>query len=87
MVAFRRATAGQPVNNWQNIGSTPTDHIAFGLGNQGFVAINRTSASATTTYTTSMPDGAYCDVIHYDFIPATGRCVVPGTTQDAPARG
>lgn len=85
MVAFRRATAGQPVTNWQNIGAAPTDHIAFGLGDVGFVAINRTAAAATTTYATALPDGVYCDVIHYDFVPATGRCVVPGTAQDAPA--
>ncbi len=90
MVAFRKATAGQPVNNWQNISA---DHIAFGLGNKGFVAINRTGSpvaaagkldsAAATTYQTAMPAGAYCDVIHYDFIKATGKCVVPGTTTEA----
>lgn len=85
MVGFRRATAGQPVTDWQEIGGSPTDHIAFGLGNRGFVAINRTGMDANATYTTSMPDGAYCDVIHYDFVPATGRCVEPATGRDAPA--
>jgi len=85
MVAFRKATAGQPVTDWQDIGAAPTDHIAFGLGDRGFVAINRTPTSAATTYRTSMPDGVYCDVIHYDFVPATGRCIVPGTDDDASA--
>ncbi len=63
MVQFRQVTAGQSVSNWQNIGSAPSNHIAFGLGNKGFVAINRTGANTTTTYTTSMPDGVYCDII------------------------
>ena len=31
-----------------------------------------------------MPAGVYCDITHYDFLPATGQCVVPGTTTDAP---
>ncbi len=87
MVAFRRATAGQAVNQWQNIGGAPSDHIAFGLGRKGFVAINRGGAAATTTYTTAIPDGVYCDVVHYDFSAATKQCVLPGTTKDAPVEG
>lgn len=63
MVQFRDVTAGQSITNWQNIGGAPSNHIAFGLGSVGFVAINRTGANATTTYVTSMPDGVYCDVI------------------------
>ena len=43
MVQFRKVTAGQAVSNWQNIGGAPSDHIAFGRGSQGFVAINRTA--------------------------------------------
>ncbi|MGQ9491035.1 MAG: alpha-1,6-glucosidase domain-containing protein [Anaerolineae bacterium] len=85
MVRFRWVTAGETVNNWQNIGGTPTDHIAFGLGSKGFVAINRTGSNATTTYATSMPEGTYCDITKYDFIPATGKCLTLGTTNDAPA--
>ncbi len=88
MVAFRRATAGEGVTGWQNIGGASTDHIAFGLGSKGFVAINRTAGQAAdTTYTTAMPDGVYCDVVHYDFSAATKKCTVAGTTQDAPAEG
>ncbi len=63
MVRFRQVTAGQSVTNWQNIGGAPSNHIAFGLGSKGFVAINRTGSNATTTYVTSMPDGVYCDII------------------------
>ncbi len=85
MARFRWVTDGEPVANWQNIGGTPTDHIAFGRGSKGFVAINRTGSNATTTYITSMPEGVYCDITKYDFLPATGQCVVPGTTTDAPS--
>ena len=87
MVAFRRATAGEAVRDWQNIGGAPSDHIAFGLGQKGFVAINRTGSAATTTYATAMPDGVYCDVVHYDFNAATKQCVAPGTATPAPAEG
>ncbi|MBN1920287.1 MAG: pullulanase-type alpha-1,6-glucosidase [Anaerolineae bacterium] len=79
MVRFRWVTAGEAVT-WQNIGATPTNHIALGLGAKGFAAINRTENDATTTYTTSMPDGDYCDIVKYDFLPTTGQCVEAGTT-------
>ncbi len=85
MVGFRQVVAGETVNNWQNIGGATSDHIAFGLGSKGFVAINRTGGNATTTYSSAMPEGVYCDITKYDFIPATGKCVTPGTTNDAPS--
>jgi len=84
MVKFRQVTAGEAVNNWQNIGGTPSDHIAFGLGDKGFVAINRTGAAAATTYTTAMAPGRYCNIVKYDYVPGTG-CVLPGTATRAPA--
>lgn len=83
MVRFRWVTEGEGVT-WQNIGNAPTDHIALRRGSKGFVAINRTASNATTTYTTSMPEGVYCDITKYDFLPASGQCVTPGTTTDAP---
>jgi len=61
MVQFRKMTAGEAMTNWQTISD---NHIAFGRGAKGFVAINREAAAAApTTYTTSMPAGIYCDVI------------------------
>jgi len=63
MVQFRAVTAGGSVANWQAIGGAPSNHIAFDVGDKGFVAINRTGTNATTTYTTGLPDGVYCDVI------------------------
>lgn len=82
MVHFRWVTRGESVTNWQNIAA---DHIAFGLGAKGFVAINQTISAATPAYQTGMPAGVYCDIVKYDFLPATGQCVLPGTTTDAPA--
>ncbi len=84
MVKFRLVTAGEPVA-WHNIGAAPTDHIALGLGDKGFAAINRTASNATTTYTTGMREGTYCDITKYDFLPATGQCITAGTTTPAPA--
>ncbi|MFZ2487768.1 MAG: pullulanase-type alpha-1,6-glucosidase [Anaerolineae bacterium] len=84
MVQFRKATAGEAVTNWQNIGGTPSDHIAFGFGSKGFVAINRTASSATTTYQTGLPAGSYCDITRYDYNPTTGSCTDPVTTHRAP---
>ncbi len=62
MVQFRQITAGESVGNWQNVGGATSDHIAFGLGTKGFVAINRTASAASTTYQTGLAAGAYCDV-------------------------
>jgi hypothetical protein len=78
MVGFRLVTAGEPVTNWQNIGGATSNHIAFGRGNKGFVAINKTGSAATTTYQTGLPEGDYCDITRYDFV--GGQCVLPGTT-------
>lgn len=60
MVQFRQATHGAEVTNWQVIAP---DHIAFGRGDRGFVALNRTGSPATTTYQTGLPEGTYCDAI------------------------
>ncbi len=84
MVKFRLVTNGQPVTNWQTIGGASSNHIAFGRGDKGFVAINRTGSEATTTYQTGMAAGAYCDITKYDYIPATGQCIDPVTTVRAP---
>jgi hypothetical protein len=60
MVGFRAVTNGEPVVLWTNIAS---NHIAFGRGAKGFVAVSKLASPATTTYTTGgMPAGTYCDV-------------------------
>ncbi|WP_456284772.1 alpha-amylase family glycosyl hydrolase [Microbacterium sp. JZ70] len=59
MVGFRTATYGKPITDkWTNGSSA----IAFGRGDAGFVAINR-GGDLTRTFTTSLPDGTYYNVI------------------------
>ncbi|MCS6773281.1 MAG: alpha-amylase family glycosyl hydrolase [Thermoflexales bacterium] len=70
MVGFRAAVHGEPITRWVNVSS---NHITFGRGNKGYVAINRTNVNNTRTYTTSLPSGYYCDVTRYAFV--NGWCV------------
>lgn len=60
MVGFRSAVAGQPVQNWWSDGG---NRIAFSRGERGFVAINRTGQSLSTTLQTGLPSGEYCNVV------------------------
>lgn len=82
MVRFRAATVGQPLTNWQTIGGESSEHIAFGRGDRGFVAINNTGQPSVATYQTSMQPGRYCDVTRFDF--ANGACLTPGLNRPAP---
>ena len=79
MVEFRSVTAGEPVTDWQNFAGG--NHIAFGRGDKGFVALNRTNNSTVTTYQTSMPAGQYCDITKYNVIDDGGprQCVDPAS--------
>jgi pullulanase/glycogen debranching enzyme len=85
MVGLRKVAGDAKVTNWQSIGGPASDHIAFGRGDRAFVAINRTASAATTTYTTGMRPGKYCDITAFDFKRATGQCVFPGSAMPAPA--
>ncbi|WP_102193764.1 carbohydrate binding domain-containing protein [Microbacterium aurantiacum] len=60
MVGFRTATYGKPITDkWTNGSSA----IAFGRGDSGFVVINRGGSAINRTFTTSLPDGTYYNVI------------------------
>ncbi|SDE40093.1 carbohydrate-binding module family 20 domain-containing protein [Glycomyces harbinensis] len=59
MAGFRAATAGEPVVDTWGSG----DAFAFGRGDAGHAVFNASSASITQTFTTSLPDGSYTDVI------------------------
>ncbi|GAA1899280.1 alpha-amylase [Lapillicoccus jejuensis] len=76
MVAFRNATAGQPVTSWWSNGANA---IAFGRGSRGYVAINHEGSAITRTFQTSLPAGSYCDVQHGD-PGANGACSGPKYT-------
>ncbi|NJK27418.1 MAG: hypothetical protein HC925_00965 [Coleofasciculaceae cyanobacterium SM2_3_26] len=76
MVGFRNATQGvQTVSNWWDNGG---NQIAFSRGNKGFVVINQENAPLQRTFQTGLPAGEYCNVIAFDFNPATGACTGAG---------
>ncbi|KAI0366013.1 glycoside hydrolase [Pilatotrama ljubarskyi] len=60
MVGFRNNVGSAALTNWQ---SPQSQQIAFGRGALGFVAINNADSAWSTTFTTSLPDGSYCDVV------------------------
>ncbi|MBP2437392.1 carbohydrate binding domain-containing protein [Microbacterium amylolyticum] len=59
MVGFRNTTYGEGITDkWSN----GSNAIAFGRGDKGYVAINR-GGNLNRTFTTSLPDGEYYNVI------------------------
>lgn len=60
MVGFHNAVNGTTVNHWWSDGN---NRIAFGRGGQGHVVINKEGGTLSRTFSTSVPDGRYCDVI------------------------
>ncbi|KAG8789488.1 hypothetical protein FRC20_003833 [Serendipita sp. 405] len=59
LVGFHNSVGSDALNNWV---SPSSQQIAFGRGSSGFVAINNADSSWTATFTTSLPNGIYCDV-------------------------
>jgi alpha-amylase len=75
MVDFRNYTdSAFSTSNWWSNGN---NQISFSRGSLGFVAINREGAALNRTFTTGLPAGTYCDVIHGDFNKAAGTCSGP----------
>ena len=61
MVGFHNFTAPNFfVSDWW---SSNRDQIAFGRGELGFVAINASDEALARTFQTSLPAGAYCNVV------------------------
>ncbi|KAI0338416.1 glycoside hydrolase family 13 protein [Trametopsis cervina] len=69
MVGFRNAVGSGAMGNWQ---SPQAQQIAFDRGSIGFVAINNADSIWQATFTTSVPDGVYCNIIAGTF--ASGKC-------------
>jgi alpha-amylase len=92
LVAFRNATAGQPMTNLQT--STP-GALAFGRGAVGFVALNNGTAPWQASLPTGLPPGTYCNIVQGSRSPDGTTCrgasvVVDGAGQaalDIPAIG
>lgn len=59
MVGFHNSVSGTPLNNWVSPGS---QMIAFGRGNAGFAAFNRSGTTWNATLATPLPNGSYCNV-------------------------
>ena len=71
MAILRNVAAGQPVSNWwDNSGN----QIAFGRGNQAFVALNMENFDMNVNLQTGMPAGQYCDVISGNINNGTNSC-------------
>lgn len=76
MVAWRGVVGDAPVVDRWGQG----DAVAFGRGERGFVVVNNGESPLTTTLTTHLPDGRYCDVLT-----ATAR-TAPTSCGDAAVR-
>ncbi|TFK50230.1 glycoside hydrolase family 13 protein [Heliocybe sulcata] len=61
MVGFRNNVGSAALVDWV---APSSQQVAFGRGSAGFVAINNEDTSWTATFSTSLPAGTYCDVIH-----------------------
>ncbi|SJL11924.1 related to Alpha-amylase [Armillaria ostoyae] len=75
MVGFRNNVGSTALTNWM---SPQSSQIAFGRGSAGFVAINNAASNWTTSFTTSLADGSYCDVISGKS--SSGTCTGSGFT-------
>ncbi|KAF7327096.1 Alpha-amylase [Mycena kentingensis (nom. inval.)] len=75
MVSFRNQVGSAALVNWV---SPQASRIAFGRGSAGFVAINNADSAWSATFTTSLANGAYCDVISGKS--SNGACTGTGFT-------
>ncbi|AUG76232.1 alpha-amylase [Kitasatospora sp. MMS16-BH015] len=78
MVGWHNAAKGQAVANWWDNG---TNAIAFSRGSAAWVALNNGTTAVTSTFTTGLTAGTYCDIIHGDRTTA-GTCTGPTVTVD-----
>ncbi|KAF8656076.1 hypothetical protein AX16_002776 [Volvariella volvacea WC 439] len=69
MVGFRNNAGTAGITDWV---SPESQRIAFGRGSAGYVAINNVDSPWTATFSTSLPDGGYCDVV--TGAPSSGSC-------------
>lgn len=72
MVGWHNAARGKPVANWWSNGNNA---IAFSRGSAGFVAINNSGAELSQEFSTGLPAGRYCDVVHGEGV--GGDCTGP----------
>ncbi|KAG8987008.1 hypothetical protein FRB94_002804 [Tulasnella sp. JGI-2019a] len=61
MIGFYNQVGSSAVVNWV---SDASNHIAYGRGALGHVGINLSGSAWTRSFTTSLPAGTYCDIVH-----------------------
>ncbi|WP_229790948.1 carbohydrate-binding module family 20 domain-containing protein [Zhihengliuella salsuginis] len=85
MVGFHNTVGDAEVTRWWDDGG---NHIAYGRGDKGYVAINNNGYEASRTYTSDLPAGEYCDVIASGDCTQTVTVAADGTfTATLPAYG
>ncbi|MCL3860324.1 carbohydrate-binding module family 20 domain-containing protein [Actinotalea sp. K2] len=82
MVGFRNAAGTAATSQWWDNGS---NQIAFGRGDQAYLALNGEGTALSRTFTTSLPAGVYCDVMSGDYDPTARSC--SGSTVTVAANG
>jgi len=80
MVAFRSATAGQPMSVVQ---TGRNNSLAFNRGNVGFVALNNDTTPWQATLATRLPAGTYCNIVHGLLAQGGSSCTSDSVTVDA----
>jgi len=61
MVAFANAAG---TNGLTNVKTSGNNQLAYGRGSVGYVAINNDGGAWKATFTTSLPNGSYCDIVN-----------------------
>jgi alpha-amylase len=61
MVGWHNTVGSAPLKNWWDNGG---NLISFSRGNKGWISINNDLTAHSATFTTGLPAGTYCDVIH-----------------------
>jgi alpha-amylase len=61
MVGWHNTVGSAPLRNWWDNGG---NLISFSRGSKGWISINNDPGAHVQTFTTGLPQGTYCDVIH-----------------------
>ncbi len=72
MVGWHNYVGDAALTNWYDDGA---NLIAFSRGHRGWIAINNATSAQTRTFSTGLPRGTYCDIIHGNV--SNGHCTGP----------
>ena len=72
LVAWHNTAGNAPVTNWYD---DAVNLIAFSRGHKAWISINNETTPQTHTFSTGLPRGTYCDVIHGNV--SHGHCSGP----------